>query len=652
MQTTTARTTTHLTNFRVVNILRVLWFVIVLLHIGMFVASLPAEYFIFRDDAEWGVGFETSLQQLGLSREFFAAYIAALDILEVTFSFVLSIILFRQRADDWLAWMASVMITVYAVSLTLAYYLSSPEIATTIRIFIPLLTVSLMILYPDGRFFPAWTRWLLLGVALISVAEIVLVATNISPSYQFGYLGYPFAIFALLTRYNQRMNVIQRQQVKWVLWGVIIGFFAAAIYYLIPILFPQLGSIEVDPPVFTVPSLIAFLITNTLRLSSSVIFVAGLGLSIVQYRLWDIDLTINRSLVYGTLTLGLGAVFALMFFLAQNSLTGVLGSEHSTVSVAISAAVTALLFNPARKRIQRFVDRRIYGFNFDLNQLRAAQEKPEIKNPGMLTGRTLGKYEVLGVLGRGGMGEVYQGFDGMHKVALKVLPTDLAQQTEFLKRFEREAQAMKMLDHPHILKLIDSGVQDETHYLALEYIEGDSLHDYLKQQTTLSLDDARPLLQSLAQALDYAHDQGLVHRDIKPSNVMLRTPATGKEEMEVVLMDFGIAKLRDTQSRYTGSGAIGTIDYMAPEQILSAREVDRRADVYALGVMAYEMLTGKPPFEGGAAQVMFAHLQQPPPDPRTFKSDLSENTVSALLRALAKTPDDRFATAGEFANAL
>src|SRR5215813_9601316 len=132
---------------------------------------------------------------------------------------------------------------------------------------------------------------------------------------------------------------------------------------------------------------------------------------------------------------------------------------------------------------------------------------------------------------------------------------------------------------------------------------------------------------------------------------MLRRSKDG-ETWEGVLMDFGIAKIREAQTGLTGTGAIGTIDYMAPEQIMSAREVDRRADIYALGVMVYEMLTGEKPFKGSAAQIMFAHLQQPPPDPRDANDDLPREIARVVMKAMAKKPDDRFATAGEFAAAL
>ncbi|MFN8376849.1 MAG: protein kinase, partial [Anaerolineae bacterium] len=488
MPAITSRTTSRLTDVRLVRVLRLVWLVVVPLALGMFLLSLPAEYLMFRDGEGWGLSFQAALSQLGLSREFFAAYITALDTFEVLFSLMLALIIFRQRADDWVAWLSSVLIAIYSTSLTLAFYLSSPALATLIRTFIPVLTIVAIVVYPDGRFIPAWTRWLVIGVLGISLLELLLVALNITGQYQFGYLGYPLAILALTRRYRESpLTAAERQQTKWVLWGVIISFFAVAVYWLVPMLFPQLASRDASVPVYTAASLISFLVTNTLRLSSSVIFVASLGLSIVHYRLWDIDLTINRSLVYGSLTLGLGAVFVLIFLAAQALLTAILGGEHAALSVAVSAAATAVLFHPVRTRIQHFVDRRIYGLNFDLHQLHQARQKPEIKNPGLLTGRRFGSYEVLGVLGRGGMGEVYQGFDGSQKVALKVLPADLAQQTEFLKRFEREAQAMKMLDHPYILKLIGSGVEDGIHYLALEYIDGLGLNEYLKQQGVLSL---------------------------------------------------------------------------------------------------------------------------------------------------------------------
>jgi serine/threonine-protein kinase len=378
------------------------------------------------------------------------------------------------------------------------------------------------------------------------------------------------------------------------------------------------------------------------------ILVSAVALSIICYRLWDIDLTINRTLVYGGLTLLLGAVLIAAFFVLKAVWEAILGSGQEVLAAVLPAVFIALIFNPTRKRVQSFVDRRIYHLNFDLNQLEAAQKLPEVKNPGALTGRTLGGYQVLGVLGKGGMGEVYQAHANGQSVALKILPEDLAKQSEFVSRFEREAATMRALNHPRIVKLLVAGEQDGVRYLALEFVDGKDLSDHIKQHGKLDYDDARSILSDLASALDYAHAQGFVHRDIKPSNVMVR----GDDPPQALLMDFGIAKIKDAATRYTGSGAIGTIDYMAPEQILTAKEVDKHADIYALGVLAYEMLTGEKPFKGSAAQVMFAHLQQPPPDAGDVASDVPKSAVQAIERAMAKDAAQRYDSAGEFAAAL
>jgi serine/threonine-protein kinase len=167
----------------------------------------------------------------------------------------------------------------------------------------------------------------------------------------------------------------------------------------------------------------------------------------------------------------------------------------------------------------------------------------------------------------------------------------------------------------------------------------------------MALDELRPLLDDVAAALDYAHEQGFVHRDIKPSNIMVRHPG-GDTRMDAVLMDFGIAKVRQAQTGLTGSGAIGTIDYMAPEQIMAAHDVGPEADIYALGVVVYEALTGQRPFQGNVGQVVFAHLQQPAPDPRDLVPALSFDTSDAILKALDKDPANRFRTARDFVMAL
>jgi serine/threonine protein kinase len=367
----------------------------------------------------------------------------------------------------------------------------------------------------------------------------------------------------------------------------------------------------------------------------------------LRYHLWDIDFVINRSLVYGLITTGLVGIFVLVFFVAQAALSALFGSPQSGYAMAISAAITGALFNPTRQRVQRFIDRRVYGFRFDLNELHDAQTMPSVENPGALSGRTLGDYHVLGVLGHGGMGEVYQGQSHNQMAALKILPPTVSKEEDFRKRFMREAQVLAQLDHPHIVKFYGAGEYEGVLFMAMELVDGQNLGALIRQRGTFSLDEIRPRLVELASALEYAHARGLVHRDLKPSNVMLRAA-----NQQLVLMDFGIAKTQAVQTTLTGSGAIGTIDYMAPEQIMTASQVDHRADIYALGVMLFELLTGDRPFKGSIGQVLFGHLQQPPPDPRQLAPTVSEQVSQAIMKALEKKPDNRFQTVREFMAAL
>jgi serine/threonine protein kinase len=260
----------------------------------------------------------------------------------------------------------------------------------------------------------------------------------------------------------------------------------------------------------------------------------------------------------------------------------VLGPDDASVAFTVSTIGAALLFNPARRRAQRLIDRRFYGFRFDLDELHRAHQPPGVSSAGVAIGGTMGRYRIVRLLGRGGMGEVYQAERDGRSVALKMLPQEPGQR-DFLKWFEREASALSTLVHPNIVRLHEVGESDGTHFMVLELIEGRELGQIMRERGRMPLDDVRLFLHDLTGALDYAHGRGLVHRDVKPSNIMIRPRADGTR-LEAVLMDFGIAKTSDALTVRTSTGAIGTISYMAPEQIIAAAAVDRRADVYALGV--------------------------------------------------------------------
>jgi serine/threonine-protein kinase len=387
-----------------------------------------------------------------------------------------------------------------------------------------------------------------------------------------------------------------------------------------------------------------------MRQAALMIFPISLALAIMRFRLWDIDLAINRTIVAITVAAVLAVPFIGVYFILQRVLAMFLGGSQSTLAIVGAALATGLLFTPARQRVQHVIDRNLYGLRFDLNELNQAQRPDNKLVPGRLSGKTLAGYQMMDVIGRGGMGEIYRAMNNTKTVAIKVLPDHLASDKDVRARFLRETEATADLEHPNIVKVETSGESDGILYMVMEYIDAEDLKAMLRQKGKLSVDEAVALFSPIADALDHAHGCGYVHRDIKPGNIMIRKQPDGKQEP--VLMDFGLAKMEDSHSDLTGEGAIGTIDYMAPEQIREAGSVDARADIYALGVVLYEALSGETPFKGSPAQVLFGHLQQPPPDLRIQAPDLPRGAAKAITRALAKQPAERFPSAGEFVRAL
>ncbi|HXJ29255.1 MAG TPA: protein kinase, partial [Gemmatimonadales bacterium] len=253
-------------------------------------------------------------------------------------------------------------------------------------------------------------------------------------------------------------------------------------------------------------------------------------------------------------------------------------------------------------------------------------------------------------VGRGGMATVYRAQDQKHDrpVAIKVLHPYLAMNLG-PERFLREIQIAAQLQHPHIVPLYDSGQAGDLLYYVMPYVEGESLRQRLAREQRLPVEDALHLGRSVAAALDYAHRHGVVHRDIKPENVMLH-------EGEGVVTDFGIAKAvtAAAASTLTQTGAtVGTPAYMSPEQAAGAAELDGRSDVYSLGCVVYEMLSGRTPFTGPTAQAIIAQcFTEPPPPLRGSRGDLPDWLESVVMKSLAKEAGDRFATAAQFAQAL
>ena len=260
-----------------------------------------------------------------------------------------------------------------------------------------------------------------------------------------------------------------------------------------------------------------------------------------------------------------------------------------------------------------------------------------------LTGQSIGRYHILKQVGEGGMATVYKAYDTRleRSVALKVLRTDLfgsAIIEQILKRFEREAKSLAKLSHPNIVKILDYGEHEGSPYLVMEYLPGGTLKQKLGQ--AIHWKEAIQILLPIARGLAYAHHENIIHRDIKPANILmdnLNAP---------ILTDFGIAKLLEGADGHTltASGVgIGTPEYMAPEQGIGASTIDARADIYSLGIVLYEMVTGRKPYIADTPMaVVLKQINDPLPRPTDFVPDLPESVEHILLKALAKQPEDRY----------
>ncbi len=273
-------------------------------------------------------------------------------------------------------------------------------------------------------------------------------------------------------------------------------------------------------------------------------------------------------------------------------------------------------------------------------------------SPKSLIGQTLGNYQLVEALGRGGMAQVYKAYHAKldRYVAIKILRSDLVEQDEFLARFKREARAVSSLRHPAIVQVFDFDTQDDLHYMVMELLEGDTLrarlNAYRLKNQRMPLPETLRIITDILRGLAYAHHEGIIHRDLKPANIMLTRRG------QAVLTDFGIAQIIGS-TQYTVTGALmGTLNYMAPEQGLK-NDCDQRSDLYSLGIVLYEMLTGFPPFDGETPlAILLKHLNQPLPPPSQADPSLPRELEEIVIKALQKEPEKRYQSADEMLAAL
>jgi eukaryotic-like serine/threonine-protein kinase len=279
-----------------------------------------------------------------------------------------------------------------------------------------------------------------------------------------------------------------------------------------------------------------------------------------------------------------------------------------------------------------------------------------------MIGQQIEHYEIVEVIGGGGMGTVYRAYDInlARPVAIKIMHQQFANRAEFQQRFQQEAQAAARLNHPSIVAVYHFGRQPDLLYIVMTYVQGLSLGAYLKQlaqrNQVVKLNETLTLLAQVADALGYAHRQGVVHRDVKPDNIIItrldRPDRLDEPPLRAVMTDFGLAKLLEGGIETQSGSFMGTLPYMSPEQVM-AKPLDGRSDIYSLGVILYQLATGQLPFDiKTPTDAVMKHLHEMPPQPQAIQPGLPDSVGEIILKALAKKPEERYQTGGELAQAL
>lgn len=254
-----------------------------------------------------------------------------------------------------------------------------------------------------------------------------------------------------------------------------------------------------------------------------------------------------------------------------------------------------------------------------------------------------GRYEITELIGVGGMADVYKGTDVIDNkpVAIKILKKEFAENEEFLRRFRNESKAIAVFSHPNIVRIYDVGFSEKLQYIIMEYIDGITLKEYIEEEKVLSWKDSVHFVIQILRALQHAHDKGVVHRDIKPQNIMMLSDGTIK------VMDFGIAKFAREEGKTATDQAIGSVHYISPEQA-KGDVTDERSDIYSVGVMLYEMLTGKKPFDSdNPVSIAVMHMHDIPERPRAINPDIPSGLEEIILKAMEKAPEDRYQSTTE-----
>jgi predicted Ser/Thr protein kinase len=647
------------------HVTRGLWIAFALIAFVIYAVALPPYFALLSTICDGANCFPLQLTTpiaqafnlVGLSPQFYASYFIGANLFNQIAYLLVGLILF-MRSRRLLVLLIAFALVQYTLLRTYAVESLSLNLLPPVANFVDLLqglalwiSLTTWYVFPNGRFIPRWTKpfCIFWGVWLVGLAPFfpALMVDQWSPPIYLlmNVVWLVTLVYAQSIRYRQFSSRIERLQTRWAVYGISLTAFGFIVYYSMIVLLSAIPGAEL-------PLVLLWLLLTpvyALLLMSVPITVA---FAILRYRLFDLNLLINRSLVYTLMTVLLGVLFAATLLAVQALIRALTNGEQPGIALVVAAVLLGVAFTPVRARIGRFVDKRIFKLRTPIDQIARPRPQPKIKERGALTGMQVREYDILDAIGKGGMGEVYKGWHRERgvAVAVKVLSDDFAKRDNALVRFQREADAIRQLDHPHIVHFYDFFKEGGRYFMMLEYVEGHSLETYWKSNELLSVEDAHKIVRQVAEALDYAHSRDVVHRDVKPSNILLRMVDGVPHAM---LIDFGVAKLETLKNLTNTDTTLGTVGYMAPEQIIASREVTKAADIYSLGVTLYEILTGHLPFEqGSVASIIFAHLQKPAPDIRDMRPDVSPKIAQSIQRAMGKEPEDRFESAGEFVDAI
>jgi serine/threonine protein kinase len=648
---------------------RIVWLVLVVLTFSVWIASLPdyvteLQTVCRRAACAYGqLSLDTvvALQHFDLSVGSYATFMFALTLLLAVVFFGVGGLIFWRKPDDWMALLFALGLVLGGMtSVILTVGTSSSAWRLPILLVGELLVLSFFLaftLFPDGRFVPPWTRWLFLVISILSVALGVFVFFKNPftaplwiriPLVLVICSAYTSLIIAQIYRYRYVSTLVQRQQTKWVVSGLTAIVVVLVGGFLPTLLFPG--------------SLYPLGYQSVLLLTTSLV-PAALGIALLRYRLWDIDVLINRTLVYGTLTIALALLYLGCVVLLQQ-LVLVFTGQHSppVLVIVISTLAIAALFQPLRHRIQQLIDRR-----FKPQQPTASPQQPTLsllpdvqighivltEQPAtegnqqemtQMLNQQLGNYRLLRLLGRGGFAEVYLA-EHVHlgtQAAVKVLRTQLA--SEDREMFRQEARLIARLEHPHIVRVLEFGLEGNTPFLAMDYAPHGTLRQRHAKGIALPTATILPYVKQVAAALHYAHEQKLVHRDIKPENMLV-----GRTN-QVLLSDFGLAVMAHSTESLSQREMAGTVPYMSPEQVQGKPRP--ASDQYSLGIVVYEWLSGDRPFDGSFYEIATQQLLAPPPPLHEKIPTIPPALEAVVLKALAKDPQERFAHIQAFAAAL